>query len=74
MSNPGEGLIRRARHARGLSATEVADLAGVSASSVLDVEVRPWATLRQLCRYAEILGYDLHVCYREQGSKDCAIE
>lgn len=72
--NPAEGLIRRARERRGLSAAEVAQLARISTSTVLDTETRPWATVRQLARYAEILGYDLHVCYREPGSKQCAIE
>lgn len=74
MSNPGEGLIRRARQHRGLSAAEVAGLARVSTSTVLDTETRPWATIRQLHRYAQILDYDLHVCFREPGSKECTIE
>lgn len=71
--NPGEGLIRKARAARGLSAAEVAHLARVSTSTVLDTETRPWATIRQLARYAEILGYEVHVCYREPGHTGCDI-
>lgn len=74
MSNPGEGLLRRARHHRGLSAPEVAHLAGVSASTVLDTETRPWVTMRQIVRYAEILGFDVHICLREPGHHDCIIE
>lgn len=74
MSNPGEGLIRKARHIRGLSAAEVAAQARVSASTVLDTETRQWVTMRQLARYAEILGYEVHVCLREPGHAGCVIE
>lgn len=71
---PGAGLIRRARHHRGLSAAEVAGLAGVAVSTVLDTEARPWATMRMLHRYAGILGFEVHVCYREPGQARCTIE
>ena len=74
MSNPGEGLIRKARRTRGLSAAEVAEQARVTASTVLDTETRQWVTMRQLTRYAEILGYEVHVCFREPGHTGCTIE
>jgi len=59
--NPGEGLIRRARRHRGVTAAELAAAAGVHPHTLLDAETKTWPTLRQIHRFAALLGYEVRI-------------
>jgi len=65
--NPGEGLIRRARKARGLTLDQLAGRAGIHPHTLAAAEIRPWSTVRQLARFADLLGYDLAITLHDRS-------
>ncbi len=64
-----EGLIRRARQAKGLSGSELAARLGLSWQSVCDAELRgDKATVALMRRYGEAMDYELVIAYRDKAT------
>ena len=67
---PVQGLIRRARVARGLSRRELAELVRQSPTTLSCNERVEWPSLTSLKRYADALGYELHVYFEDPETRE----
>lgn len=64
-----EGLIRRARQAKGLTGPELAARLGLTWSSVSSAERRgDGTTVAVLRRYGDAMGYELIITYRDKAT------
>lgn len=63
MTSPGQGIIRRARHARGLTLAQVAAKAGVGETAVSTAELRSNPSIGVLHKYGQAMGLQLVIYY-----------